>query len=461
MKKITGPEGERSNDVGTTSVSRRDVLKAAVGGSVALVAGLRAPVVLGQAKQFAGVTLRGACFQHHFQTNIIEQLPEFEKLTGIKVNLELQSFPIYNQRMDLELSTKGSSYDFCNVTFPYSGRWIGSGWIAPLDEFTKDANATPPDWNPDDFASGAQTAFRDAQGLTYGFAWVAGVMMTGIARGDILDKAGLKIPQTMDELAAVCAATNSAATAAFVNDKLHHWEWLPYLMAFGGTVFKDVPKDLTPTLNTPAAIAAAEYYANLLSKYSPSGVLSYTDDQAQRAQMSGRANIRTTSVDWLLALGKSPESQVRDTVRYAPMPAGPAGRFPAVNGNAYGIPAGAKQKRAAWEFIKWALSKDMVRRLALEKNQLSTARRSVINDPEFRKQMTVNGQDVAAIYLDTMDQTGQRGYMRYRTLPVFPQVGEKINKAIERIASGQSTAAAAMAAAQDEAIADLKKAGAI
>ena len=120
--------------------------------------------MIGQARPFSGVTIRGACFQHHFQTGITELLPEFEKLTGIKVNLELQSFPIYNQRMDLELSTQGSSYDFCNVTFPYSGRWIGSGWIHPLDEFLKDANATPPDWNPDDFVEGAQTAFRDAQG---------------------------------------------------------------------------------------------------------------------------------------------------------------------------------------------------------------------------------------------------------------------------------------------------------
>jgi multiple sugar transport system substrate-binding protein len=42
---------------------------------------------------------------------------------------------------------------------------------------------------------------------------------------------------------------------------------------------------------------------------------------------------------------------------------------------------------------------------------------------------------------------------------VFPQVGDKINKAIERIATGQQDGPAAMAQAQEEAIADLKKAG--
>jgi multiple sugar transport system substrate-binding protein len=44
---------------------------------------------------------------------------------------------------------------------------------------------------------------------------------------------------------------------------------------------------------------------------------------------------------------------------------------------------------------------------------------------------------------------------------VFPQAGEKINKAIERIASGQDSAAVVMAAAVQEAKDDLKKAGAL
>ena len=64
--------------------------------------------------------------------------------------------------------------------------------------------------------------------------------------------------------------------AAFVADKLHHWNWIPYLMGAGGSVFRDAPDDLMPTLDTPEAAESAEYYANLLVKYGPSGVLSYT-----------------------------------------------------------------------------------------------------------------------------------------------------------------------------------------
>ena len=49
--------------------------------------------------------------------------------------------------------------------------------------------------------------------------------------------------------------------------------------------------------------------------------------------------------------------------------------------------------------------------------------------------------------------------MKYRTVPVYPQVGDKINKAIERIATKQQAAPDAMKQAQGEAIQDLQKAG--
>jgi multiple sugar transport system substrate-binding protein len=44
-------------------------------------------------------------------------------------------------------------------------------------------------------------------------------------------------------------------------------------------------------------------------------------------------------------------------------------------------------------------------------------------------------------------------------VPVFPQVGDKINKAVERIASKQQGSREAMKQAQEEIIAELKKSG--
>ena len=75
------------------------------------------------------------CFQCHadvkpafsmpFHQYLKDYFPEFEAATGIKVEFDVQAFPVYNQRMDLELSTGGSAYDVAVLTFVYQGRWIG------------------------------------------------------------------------------------------------------------------------------------------------------------------------------------------------------------------------------------------------------------------------------------------------------------------------------------------------
>ena len=439
---------------------RRRLLQAALIGPAALAVGLRAPAVRGQAKPFAGVTLNGAAFQSVFHEYLKTYIPEFEEQSGMKVNFEQQAFPVYNQRMDLELSTGGSAYDVCNVTFIYSGRWIGAGWFTTLDDFVNDPNKTTPDWDPADFVSGAQSSLKNAEGKTCGFAWEAGAMLMGMARADLIDKAGLKVPTTFEELQQVCEATNKQeGVAAFVADKLHHWNWIPYLMGSGGGVFRNPPEDLMPILDTPEAAESAEWYANLLTKYAPSGVMSFTDDQAMRAQIAGRASIRTQALTWMTPLVRHEESKVKETTRYALMPHGPKGNYPGSNSHGLGIPAGSKQKDAAWAFIQWALSKELLTRIVADHGYGTVCRRSVIESPTFKEKLTLNGQDVAALYLQVLELGGKSGYMKYRTVPVFPQVGDKINKAIERIASGQQNGAAAMKQAQEEALIDLKKAG--
>ena len=89
----------------------------------------------------------------------------------------------------------------------------------------------------------------------------------------------------------------------------------------------------------------------------------------------------------------------------------------------------------------------------------SVCRMSIIKSPEFKQVLTLNGQDVAALFLEVLQLGGKSGYMKYRTVPVYPQIGDKINKAIERIATKQQAAPEAMKQAQAESIQDLQKAG--
>ena len=93
-----------------SSLKRRTILGGAVGA-------LAAPAVHAQGKPYAGTTINASCFQTTYFEYLRNYFPEFEQQTGIKVNFTMQAFPVYNQRTDLELSTKGSALDVVNVTF--------------------------------------------------------------------------------------------------------------------------------------------------------------------------------------------------------------------------------------------------------------------------------------------------------------------------------------------------------
>src|SRR5688572_91835 len=112
------------------AVDRRTLLKSTAATAALGAVGVSFPALVGYAKPFDGVTINGASFQHVFHEYLKEYIPEFEEQSGMKVNFDTQAFPVYNQRTDLELSTQGGAWDFINITFIYSGRWIGAGWMA-------------------------------------------------------------------------------------------------------------------------------------------------------------------------------------------------------------------------------------------------------------------------------------------------------------------------------------------
>ena len=142
------------------------------------------------------------------------------------------------------------------------------------------------------------------------------------------------------------------------------------------------------------------------------------------------------------------------------MPAGPVRDFPAANSQGLGIPKNAKNKKAAWEFIKWALSPEISMRLVKEHGHSSVCRRSVIESEEYRRLNTVNGQDLGALYLEVLGlPVKDENYMAYRTVKEFPIVGDVLNKAFEQVATGQLAAPAAMNAAQEQAVANMRRAG--
>jgi len=445
-----------SNNNLNNSISRRTLIK--TGGALPLIlAAGKAPAQVGK-KPFEGVTLNVSCWSATYPTLLANYLPEFTEKTGIKVNYDTPGFPVYNQRADLELSTKGSGFDVLNVTFIYTSRWIGAGWLTPLDPFIKDPNKTPVDWDYSDFLAGSVQPLKDKTGLVYGIPWISDVQVAAASRFDLLKSNGLGMPDTFQELDRSMSIINKKDNVAAFSIE-NHWGWTfpPFLQGFGGNVFRNPPDDLMPTLDTPEVIEAAEFFAKLINSYGPAAASSYTYEQVTEALRAGRVNYSPHNHAFVAQMGES-GSKVINTSNFSMFPKGPKGRFPGVASHGWGIPVGAKNKDASWEFIKWALSKEMIANMTQKHGLGSVTRNSITKSDAFKKKMIINGVDTGKVFLDTIAM-GLQGHMKYRTVHVYPQANAQINQALGRIISGQMKAKESLVMAQANAIADLRRAG--
>jgi multiple sugar transport system substrate-binding protein len=277
--------------VDAAQTHRRGLLRAALGGSALAATGLGAPGVLAQAKPYQGTTLNVACWSSTYPKLLGDYLPEFTERTGIKVNYDTPGFPVYNQRADLELSTKGSAFDVLNITFIFTSRWIGAGWFTPLDEFINNPAKTPADWDFADFIPGAVQPMRDRKGAVYGIPWVTDAFISGASRFDLFKAAGLGLPDTFEEMERSLATVHKKDNVpAFLTENHWGWTFIPFIHGFGGNVFRNPPDDLMPALDTPEVAEAAEFFARIVNAYGPEGASGYTYDQANEALRAGRAN---------------------------------------------------------------------------------------------------------------------------------------------------------------------------
>ncbi len=424
-----------------------------------------APVTAG-AKPFAGQTINATCWSAPFPKWLADYIPEFEQKTGMKVNYTTPAFAVHNQQVDMELSTKGAAYDVINNTFIYTSRWIGAGWLEPLDPYFNDPNKTPADFDVKDFLPGVVKPHQDKAGKIYALPWTADSYMACAGRFDIIEKAGFKeLPKTFgaadgsDDMTKMCDAINKKEDVyAWATENHYGWAFIPFYQGFGAKIFRNPPDDLMPMLDSPESEAAVGWFCDAIKKWSPPGAISYTYDQVVQQGQQSRINYITFNHMFVIQLGDEKNSKVTKTVKFAMCPGGPKGSFPGVASHGLAIPVGSKKKDAAWEFIKWAMGKEIMGRMLTEKGYGSQTRQSIINSDTFKKANTFNGQDVAKLYVDTINKAAE-GYMTYRTIHVYPQVDGQIDKMITNVASGAMSVKDACKTAQANSIAEMKKAG--
>jgi len=309
---------------------------------------------------------------HPYGELLKQSIPQFEKDTGIKVNVESLQESQLTQKLTTEFATKSSTVDVFMTRPLQEGKMFSkNGWYAPLTGY--------------DFSDYPKNIMNAASfgGKPYIVPLVTEWQVL-YYRKDLLQKAGLQVPKTMDELQAAAKAIKeqNPGVAGFVarTDKSAAVSvFASYLFSFGSDY---IDKSGNSGVGSDEAKKAYAFYGGLIRNYGPDHVS--TDmgwPEALAIFSQGKAGLWTDADSLYPNLTDPAKSKVSDKVGFAPMPAGPAGfKVNNVPAWALGVNASSKNKANAWKFIEWATSADMTR--VMQQAGILGARTSVADDPK-------------------------------------------------------------------------------
>lgn len=353
-------------------------------GSVALVMGLSTSLIACSSSSSSGdsgskkvTEIRVVAANHPWTEAIKKELPEFEKETGIKVKIDSYFEDQLTQKTSVEFASHSDDIDVVMFRPLQDGKMFHkNGYFANLNDYVaKEKNYT------DDFIPAAIGSVKDGDEL-FGIPLITETEVL-YYRKDLLQKAGLEVPKTLDELAADAKKLNDPknGVAGFVA-RGQRAAAVTQLSSFMYDFGADWMKDGKATLNTPEAIKAFTYYGDLLRNYGPKGTLNMSWPEAMAVFTQGKAAFYTDASSLFSNATDPSKSQVADKVGFAPFPAGPDGKSHPYNVTSWalGIGHNSKKKDAAWKFIKWCESKEMVQKMQVAGNP--GARISVWNSPE-------------------------------------------------------------------------------
>ena len=315
-------------------------------------------------KPYAGQTIRVLFANHPWAEAIKPLVAEFEKETGITVKAESYSEKNLSDKLTVELATGSSSIDvYMSRPLQEAKLFAKNKWAADLKPFITDPNKTPADWDWNDNKKSAIAAVT-VDGVIVSSP-IVGEWSTLYYRKDLFEKAGLKPPATLEELEAAAKKLNDPANgvAGFVargNRGAAVTQFSPFLYSFGA----DFIKDGKAAFDTPEAMEAFKFYGRILKNYGPPGVTNMSWEQAIVVFSSGKAAMWIDAAVFAGQVTDKTKSQVADQVGFAVFPAGPKGAKP-YDAVAWGlgISSQSKNKDASWEFIKWANSKSMMKKM--------------------------------------------------------------------------------------------------
>ncbi|HHR5901500.1 TPA: ABC transporter substrate-binding protein [Providencia alcalifaciens] len=288
----------------------------------------------------------------------------------------------------LSMREKTGNYDVILMDDTWAPEFLANKWLSPLPDALHDK---------DFIQSTVDIGRQDGQGATYALPMVGNVAMFAWNK-DLFDQYKLQQPKTWTDV------LNSAKTISQdgkANGVVYRGVkgnpivtgFLPILWGYGGDV---VDANGKPTLNTPQAKHALETFL-AMKQYAPKGVDVYNADEVRDALQKGTAAMAIEVWPaWVPDLDNAKVSNVVGKMEMMAPPAEIGQPAPMLGIWQLAIPADAKNKAEAEQFLAFASSAAMQKALALNFGTPPT-RHSVYADPQVVNQYRWYPQQAAAL----------------------------------------------------------------
>jgi len=335
--------------------------------------------------QFACEPIVVAIWSSPEHENLVKTSQVYTEATGCEVIIEEIAREAYYDKLTTTLLAGSADYDVMYVSDDWTPEWIEAQTLAPLNQFFENPDLVSPD-----FSLEALSLSPDRE--VYGFpsegdtAWL-------FYRVDLLEEAGLSVPETWDEFLSAAIALNNPperyGTLFGAKPDEAIWDFMHYLFGFGGGV---VDENYNVIVNNETAVEALTFYAGLLNEYGvvPPDVVTYGYNEILTALQQGKVAM---GIEWMAATATLQDCEQSPLVcrdgepllQYTLVPGirledGTVQRGQGGSQWAWVIPAAAENQESAYKFIEWLTGFEGARQWALNGGIPSNA--LALADPE-------------------------------------------------------------------------------
>ena len=354
-------------------------------------------------KPFAGTTIRYTS-EATPPTVVANQLKgEFTELTGINVEIEIVPLEQVLAKATQDVQGQLGTYDLYYLDQAWSATF-SRDTVDPVAYHAEKPDLAMPDFDFDDFSAPL------VEGISkIGDKWV-GIpfdipIFTFMYRKDILDKHGIAVPGTYDEFTAAvklitAAEKENGLYGTGLQAKSGHYslecDWSQAVWGHGGSIFRT---DGTFSGNDAEGVAGLEWYQELIRNAPASSLESTWDGQWQMMHSGQVAMVQ--SWDEFFPGMDADDSPVKGLWEMTVPLQGPhtlrprdragVGEIPDwghQGGSSIALSRHSRNIDAAWLFLQWVCSKEIMTRLTLG-GGFAPMRNSSFADPRVREKAVV------------------------------------------------------------------------